>query len=229
MKKTQSARSSRRQKLSKNTKRRKAAKAKKTVVVKKKVKEVLNARQLEEVRLKRLEKRRERDRRRRAIKNADRLSNTLTTKEREIEAIERSTQCGEGFGRETFKTLVDVALLAGFADPDEIANEERVCRHSDHVSKHDDDVADGEVSAFLEGRPSFESTDFRDGIAEECDCQGDEVCINCCTHRDLMTLPPAVAYSLANKRQKVIGSKMEEVFDLVLPRQVAIQVGFIAA
>ena len=80
-----------------------------------------------------------------------------------VNEIEKDTVCSEGFGREVGRTGIDLLLLANFVDPDEIENEERVCRHSERASKHDGDVVDGEVEAFLEGG-DFEGHDFRDGI-----------------------------------------------------------------
>jgi len=159
MKKQKSVKSSHRHSR-KPAKSRKTKKAEKVKVKK----EVLTARQLEEIRLKRLERRREQARLRRRLRNSDRFADTPTAEERAVDVIERSTQCGEGFGRERSKTgLIDLEILAGFADPDELRHEEEICRHCEHVAKHDDDVADGEVEAFLEGG-SFEDHDFRDGI-----------------------------------------------------------------
>jgi len=82
---------------------------------------------------------------------------------RVVEEIERGSHCGERFGRENGHVLIDVAILSGFADPDEIEHEEEICRHSDHVSKKDEDVSTMEVGAFF-GDGSPEAHDFRNGI-----------------------------------------------------------------
>lgn len=80
--------------------------------------------------------------------------------------IERGTVCAEGFGRELPQGHgVDLDILLGFADPDEVGNEERICRHSERPSKHDGDVVDGESADFMEcGSTGSSDHDFRDDI-----------------------------------------------------------------
>ncbi|PJE73904.1 MAG: hypothetical protein COV01_03620 [Candidatus Taylorbacteria bacterium CG10_big_fil_rev_8_21_14_0_10_41_48] len=82
---------------------------------------------------------------------------------RAVEEIERVSQCSERSGREKGQVLIDMAILSGFADPDEIEHEEEVCRHSDHVFKHEENVSVREVGAFF-GDDSPEAHDFRNGI-----------------------------------------------------------------
>jgi hypothetical protein len=92
--------------------------------------------------------------RRKDVRSADEI---------ETDKIERGSQCSEGFGREKSRTgKIDMALLVGFADPDEIENEERICGHT-RPTKRDDDVVDGEIDAILEGG-SVEEHDFRNKI-----------------------------------------------------------------
>lgn len=75
------------------------------------------------------------------------------------------------------------------------------------------------------------SEDFRQGIdVGECQCGGDTVCLQCCTSRDLADVPELYLEHIKteNHRPKAVGGALEMVFDILMPRFVAENIGLVS-
>ena len=144
-------------------------------------------------------------------------TDNLEDLERLVGVIERGSRDQFG-GRYHVKPLIDVEILAGWADPDEIAHEAEIERPYRNEFPRADSVLE----------ESEGQMDFRDLIIDgyECDCKGDSVCIHCCTTFDFQALPPEVRKIAqpANRRRDSHGFS---VFDIILPLATAASIGVI--
>lgn len=132
----------------------------------------------------------ERQERRKKIRELFReLHRMERTEEFLLVSIEKGSRDPFG-GSYSAVPLVDVEILAGFADPDEIENEQRI--NAPYASKflgHDDVVEGDQIIC-----ENPESSDD-----EECSC-GSEECIICCTQRDLMGIPESLFRIMEEQR-----------------------------
>ncbi|MDE1874874.1 MAG: hypothetical protein KGI79_00700 [Patescibacteria group bacterium] len=91
-----------------------------------------------------------------------------------IAQIERESHCPPGSQR--VRPRIDVDILMGFADPNEIEHEHEIDRAYQHEFQRDDDVV-------------APADDFRDGIDKGCACIDGKCCILCVTRFDLEAMP----------------------------------------
>lgn len=83
-----------------------------------------------------------------------------------------------GAGRQSSRALIDREILGGYADHNEIDNEDRIGAHG---------VSFTEINELAQSEPEI--------LEPECKCVDGRQCQICCTQRDLMTLMeiPAIA------------------------------------
>lgn len=134
----------------------------------------------------------------------------LTALDRLVAQIESRSRDPIGRHRQASRTLVDTEILCGYADLDEMENEERVCRHG---------------SEFLEVEEMASSPS--ELHEPGCTCVNGRQCQICCTHRDLMTLMgiPALSRGRNVEVVPVLGHKDE--FYLIIPLSLARLLQFI--
>ena len=148
-----------------------------------------------------------------------------------LQDIERRSRDPFGRNRQSVRQLIDVEILEGFADPDEIdyartsmqtyLGEVFMKQHPDQ-SIANGDSPDPTVAA---------SGDFRDSLDDAeirpcgCDSSKDEVCINCCTEKDLETIPRVPGVHIENSGHSLLG----DIFNVVMPGELAASLGLVAA
>jgi len=138
----------------------------------------------------------------------------------------------EEVGRGSVATCVVIdptgvpVLLEDLIDIDELDQllyERNLMRHYTRPFKTAEDVMEGE----FEGHP----VDFRDSLdAPECDCDGEHVCIKCCTRSDLVGVPEWALRSIQvnNRRVIEVGGRLIPVFDIAMWESTARSIGLVA-
>ncbi len=131
-----------------------------------------------------------------------------------MSAIERSSRCE--IRGQSVKPLIDLEILAGYADLDEITHESSIGTYGGRTRfLRADDVPDEHVA---HSEDSTECLHPAEQIHDdECECRDGKVCIKCCTKMDLMGLPPSLRYEVANHRFGGRG----EVCDVIVSIEVA--------
>lgn len=135
--------------------------------------------ELEKIRLERLEKRRVRDRLRRSLNNADRLSGTLTDSERVVQDIENGSRvehycCApRAFTEDRNKGAVDLERFDHGIDPDQIEHEHLL--ESPYRGK-----------VFEKSNPDATVVPFE---FPSCDCEDGEECEVCLAQADVEAIP----------------------------------------
>lgn len=134
----------------------------------------------------------------------------LTALDRLAAQIESRSRDLIGHNRQASRALVDVEILRGYADRDEMENEDRVCRHGTEFL---------EIEDLASSSPEFHEPG--------CVCVNGRQCQICCTHRDLMTLMEIPALSRGRNVEvvPVLGHKDE--FYLIIPLSLARLLQFI--
>ncbi|HVT75260.1 MAG TPA: hypothetical protein VHD69_02510 [Candidatus Paceibacterota bacterium] len=136
-----------------------------------------------------------------------------------LDSIERRSRDNVG-RRQTARVYIDPYIMRRFMNQSEIEAEE--ARTFSSRFKRADDVL------------SETGHDFRDGIDScDCDCAASgKICIRCCTSRDLIGVPPNLSehIEVTNRRPKAVGGRiLDQVFDLLMPYEVACLLGFALA
>jgi hypothetical protein len=144
--------------------------------------------------------------------------------EKAVEEIESASRDPIGRGRQSRRSLINRELLGGFIGPDVLEEEEQSTRCHERSFRGPDETIEGQHSVDLCVQ---HAVDFRDRLdAGECRCKGDEVCILCCTQKDLLDVSPALQ-DMIDKQNRHWKRGLGEVFDLVMPRLVAEALGFL--
>lgn len=141
-----------------------------------------------------------------------------TALDRLVGQIERGSQDPFGYNRQSYKSRFDMEILAGYVDPDELANEERICATHARPFLHIDDFGEEAADGLAAVNPPSEQ--FLGGDSCQCDHDAGNVCITCVTQIDLMAIPASLRKSVTSHVDHVHGRLME-LFDVVVPRRVA--------
>ncbi len=137
--------------------------------------------------------------------------------DRAADSIERGSKDPFG-GRQSNRVLIDVEILQGRMDLDQMRYEEKFCQHRD--------VGFVYKKAHTEVLPD-DATLTQRACGDVCTCCEDKVCA-ICTQQDLDAIGSnALARAtVANPRLSVICGVLVKVYDLFMPPELAQELGF---